>query len=431
MSRTLFAVCALVFAPTWSTAQTSTSSTRTQADPTRIAVSRDDAIRMALERSPRGAIARADSAAAIANVLLARQYENPTLSASYSKSEPQVHFSLDIPFDWPSLRQSRVAAASSGVAANSLRTAYGRAVLALDVDTAYTRAQALSARSMLTTRSAVGGDSLLTIARLRRDAGDASDLDVELARVFAGQSANAASNDSLSALSARMVLQSLIGLSADSAHIVLSETMALSDSGAAFTSNASSSTAMNTVSGGPTFNSLSTIVAAAERDAEAASYRVLVEQRRRIALPSLSVGFETVNSSPSGILPTIGLALPFPLFNRNFASIQVAQAELARARANVAFVRLDQANALASAQRDATAARARLARSAGLVASANRVSALSLIAYREGATPLTSALDAQRSAREVLSQYVDDIATARIAESVLRLFSLTTVVPAK
>ncbi|MEP6766546.1 MAG: TolC family protein, partial [Gemmatimonadaceae bacterium] len=395
MSRTLFAVCALVFAPTLSTAQSSPGSTRTQADQSRMPVSRDDAIRIALERSPRGAIARADSAAAVAIVLLARQFENPALSASYSKSEPKAHFSLDIPFDWPGLRQARLAAANSGVTANSLRTAYGRAVLALDVDTAYTRAQALSARSLLTTRTAQGGDSLLTIARLRRDAGDASDLDVELARVFAGQSANAASNDSLSALSARMVLQSLIGLSADSAQIALSETMALTDSGAAFTSNATTSAmagagTMNSASA----NSLSAIVSAAERDVEAANYRVLVEQRRRIAAPSLSIGFEAVDPSTKGLLPTIGLALPLPLFNRNSASIQVAQAELARARANVALVRLDQANALAGAERDATAARARLARSAGLVASANRVAALSLIAYREGATPLASALDA-------------------------------------
>src|SRR6195952_5163938 len=225
MSRTLFAVCALVFAPTWSTAQTSASSSRSQADQSRMTVSRDDAIRIALERSPRGAVARADSAAASANVLLARQFENPTLSASYSKSDPKAHFSLDIPFDWPSLRQSRLAAANSGASATLLRLGYGRELLALDVDTAYTRAQSAAAKSVLTSRTAQGADSLLTIARLRRDAGDASELDVELARVFAGQSANAAANDSLTATSTRMVLASLIGLSADSAQITLSETM--------------------------------------------------------------------------------------------------------------------------------------------------------------------------------------------------------------
>ncbi|MDQ6611010.1 MAG: TolC family protein [Gemmatimonadota bacterium] len=156
---------------------------------------------------------------------------------------------------------------------------------------------------------------------------------------------------------------------------------------------------------------------------------MLIEQRRRIAAPSLSVGLEAFDATNKGLLPTIGIGLPLPLFNRNLANIQLAQAELLRARANLSLARLEQSTALAGAARDATAARARLARSTQLVASANRIAALSLIAYREGATPLATALDAQRSAREVLAQYLDDIATARIAESVLRLFSLSTVGP--
>ena len=61
--------------------------------------------------------------------------------------------------------------------------------------------------------------------------------------------------------------------------------------------------------------------------------------------------------------------------------------------------------------------------------SANRIATLSLVAYREGASALSAVLDAQRAARETLSQYVDDVATSRIAESVLRFYSLTSVVP--
>ena len=421
-SRTLMAVCALAFVPAAVTAQARSTGVPTST----VSLSRAEAIRLALEHSPRGAIARADSAAAHASILLARQFENPTLSASYSKSDPKAHFSLDIPFDWPSARQNRLAAAKSGVNAVSLRTAFGRAALSLDIDTAYTRAQAVAARAALTSRTARDGDSLLKIATLRRDAGDASDLDVELARVFSGQSANVAANDAIAATSARMTLQSLIGLALDSVRVSLSETLVVSDSAAAFSANAASGVALPTV--GSTSQS-SFLVAAAERDADAARYRVLVEQRRRISAPSLSVGFEAIDPTTKSILPTIGFALPLPLFNRNSAAIQTAQAELARARANVDLAKLELSTALAGAQRDAIASRARLARSTQLVASANRVATLSLVAYREGATPLATALDAQRSAREVLAQYVDDIATARIAESVLRLFSLSTVVP--
>ena len=60
-----------------------------------------------------------------------------------------------------------------------------------------------------------------------------------------------------------------------------------------------------------------------------------------------------------------------------------------------------------------------------LVASANRVAALSLTAYREGAAPLATAIEAQRNVREILSQYIDDLAAAWIATAALRVRALT------
>lgn len=388
-----------------------------------VVVSRDDALRLAREHSPRGALARADSAAAFSAASLARQYENPTLSASYSKSAPQAHFALDIPFDWPGARAPRIAAARSGIEAATLRSLYGRAALELDVDTAYTRAEAFAARAVLTARTARDADSLLVIARVRRDAGDASDLDVELARVFAGQSANAAINDSLAAIGARVTLQLLVGVPLDSATLVPSETMSVSDTGVVLPRANGSTTA----AAAPPASSL-LLVRVAEREADAARSRVLVEQKRRLAAPSLSLGFEAINpGGTGGLLPTVGFALPLPLFNRNNASIAAAEAELSRTRAALALARLEQASALASATREAAAVHARAARSQQLVGSANRIAALSLIAYREGAAPLASALDAQRSARETLAQFIDDSAAARIADSVLRFLSLSTV----
>ena len=46
-------------------------------------------------------------------------------------------------------------------------------------------------------------------------------------------------------------------------------------------------------------------------------------------------------------------------------------------------------------------------------------------AYREGAVPLATVLEAQRGAREMLAQYIDDIATAAIAAATLRVLTLT------
>lgn len=383
-------------------------------------ISRSEAIRLAVEHSPRTILFRADSTAAAAELALARQYENPSVSAAYSKSEPQAHFTLDIPFDWPRARQPRIGAARNSATVTALRNAFGRRALELDVDTAYTRAQVLAARATLSFHTARDADSLLTIAKVRRDAGDASDLDVELATVFAGQLLNAALADSLSEVAARVSLQTLMGLSPDSVQLTLSETIPLTDS-AIIEANV-----VVPAKSGAAMNAALLPVAVAQGDVETANLRVLAEQRRRIAAPSLSIGFETVNTGTSGPLPTVGLAMPLPLFNRNAASIQVTQAELARAKATLTLVQLQQAAMVANAEREASAARTRLARSGRLVASANRIATMSITAYREGASPIGTVLDAQRSAREALSQYAEDVAAVRIADSVLRFVTLST-----
>ena len=55
----------------------------------------------------------------------------------------------------------------------------------------------------------------------------------------------------------------------------------------------------------------------------------------------------------------------------------------------------------------------------------NRVAAMALTAYREGAAPISAVLEAQRTARETLSAYIDDVARAWIANATLRTLSLT------
>jgi hypothetical protein len=71
------------------------------------------------------------------------------------------------------------------------------------------------------------------------------------------------------------------------------------------------------------------------------------------------------------------------------------------------------------------AAGTRLARDQQLLQSADRIAARSLTAYREGAATLASVLEAQRTVREVLAQYIDDAATASIAAATLRVITLT------
>jgi len=62
-----------------------------------------------------------------------------------------------------------------------------------------------------------------------------------------------------------------------------------------------------------------------------------------------------------------------------------------------------------------------------LVGSANRVAAMSLTSYREGAAPLAFVLEAQRTARDVLARYIDDVADAWITTARFRMLTLTAI----
>ena len=110
-----------------------------------------------------------------------------------------------------------------------------------------------------------------------------------------------------------------------------------------------------------------------------------------------------------------------PLFNRNGGEIGRARAARDRAQANLDVTRRESAADVARARRSFSAARARLERDRRLLASADRVAAMSLQAYAEGAVPLANVLEAQRNAREALGRYIDDVAAANDAAGVVRL----------
>jgi len=69
------------------------------------------------------------------------------------------------------------------------------------------------------------------------------------------------------------------------------------------------------------------------------------------------------------------------------------------------------------------AALERVARGRRLLASADRVAAMSLRAYAEGAVPLANVLEAQRNAREALGRYIDDVALLNDAAGAVRLLT--------
>lgn len=374
------------------------------------ALSRTDVIAAVVARGPRLALAKSDSAFAEAGVALARQFENPVFGFQRTESTPTEHYTIDVPIDLPWLRSPRVGSANAALDAAVQRFAFERAAIAYTADTAYTRALVAAARAILSARSARDADSVLVLARVRRDAGDASELDVQLAAVSAGQLANAAAIDALEATSTVLTLQALMGMPTRAPTVRLADSLSTP---AALAASRDGTPLM---------------IAAAEADARATELALALEKRRWLPSIALSAGWESGDPGGTGakLLPSWGLAFPLPLFNRNGPAILAASAQRDRAAALLTVARIEQDAALARAQRALVVSRERQARSGALVAGAQRVAELSLLAYREGAAALPSVLEAQRIARDAQMQYLEDVAALRSASGLVQLLTMTT-----
>ena len=144
-------------------------------------------------------------------------------------------------------------------------------------------------------RNASDADSLRKIAIARRDAGDASDLDVELATVSAGQQANAAAADSLTLVSTLLDLQTVIGGSTAEATIALVDSLvAPSDS-------------IGARAGQPL------PIAAAEAALRSASLAVRLQRRNLFAATSITTGFALTGSSTPPICAAAEIWTRFPI----------------------------------------------------------------------------------------------------------------------
>ena len=368
---------------------------------------RAQAVAAALSSQPLLALAGADSATAAAGLSSARAYPNPTFSFQYTKDIPRHHSILDIPLDFPWVRNPRVGAAAAGQHAATLRLGFARASVTFVAETSYARVLALQEHARLGRRDALDADSLFHMAQRREQAGDASELDVKLAQINAGQLENTAQDDSLTAVLALLDLQRLMGMTADTPAISLADSLVIpaadpsppADSAAPFA------------------------VAAARADLDAAERSYTLERRNVFAAPSVEAGIEggDPTGQEPGALPLFGVTIPLPLFDRHGGAIATAQAARDRARAQLTLAtRESDAERLRSARERALAI-ARAERDRQLLAGADTVARMSLAAYSEGASALPNVLEAQRNARGMLLQFVDDVASAEIADAALRL----------
>jgi len=371
-------------------------------------LTRAAAVQAAIDRGGRLGVARANAAVANASLLAARAFPNPSLSLSYSKDQPSYHGLIELPLDLWWLRRLRVQSAQLGLQAAQVEYQLARATIGLDADTIYTNAIAARERLALAQRNAHDADSLLHMVERRRDAGDASDLDVELARVNAGQEANVAAADSLTWLSALLDLQAVLGLASD--HVEVSATDSLTMPSEA-----------------PTPGAMTLGETAASLTLEAAIQSARLQHRSLWVSPALTGGFDWGDPTQNhgGPLPTFGVGIGLPLLDRNRGAIAQAEAERTRANAELTLAHIEARTEIAHGTHEWQNATARVRRDLAVVASADRVAAMSLTAYREGAAALPNVLEAQRTARDVMAQYIDDLAAAWIAAAELRVLALT------
>lgn len=351
----------------------------------------DEAIRTALERGPRAAVARADSAAAAARIRTARQLPDPSLSLDYTKDPPHHHVQLEQPLEYPWVRSARVGGARAEAEAVALRTELERARIRYDVTAAYAEASAARGIMVVSHQTVADGEELVRIASVRRDAGDASDLDVDLASVTAAQLRSTLLTDSLALVSATLRLQAEMGLPIDSVLVVTTDTVAIP------------------LVAPPVPAALEVSATLAEQ--RAASLRLREQRGLLLPTPAVRVGFERgmPEDEPQGLLPTAGVSLTIPLLSLNRGPIAEARAAVARAGAALALARTRADLARVQGERTRTLAQGRLNEDRRAVAAAQQVARRSLTAYREGAYALSSVIEAQRTARDAVRTYLDDL----------------------
>ena len=352
--------------------------------------------------APRIALARADSAAAQAQVRIARAFPNPSLSYDHSIAVPVHHLIAEQPLEYPWVRAARIRAAATGASAADYLLLAERAAVRHDVELGYAHAAGAREIRGLAERNVRDADELVRIATARRAAGDASELDVLLAGVVAGQARNAFLTDSLTEISSLLDLQVLMGLDAQRLEIALADSLDMLPAAAPAAG---------------AFPAVPTLVAAARATATSEAATLAETRLGRLPAPAVRAGIERGDPSQPGNLPLFGISLPIPLWNRSRGEVAAATAATDRARASLALAELDTRNAIARSERERALARDRVTRDRTVVRDAQRVAELSLTAYHEGAYPLAGVLEAQRSARDAMRQFVEDLTAARTAEA--------------
>jgi cobalt-zinc-cadmium efflux system outer membrane protein len=364
------------------------------------------AVDAALAHGLRVRQAQADEATARAAVSTARAWPNPTASLIYSEDYPTGQATVQQPLELPWLRAARIRAARAGARGAAYQLEMERAEATFSVDSAYVQAVAAARLAAVSARVAREAAEVARVVRSRRNAGRGSDLDVEMAVVQQGEMEETAVSDSLDAIAALLRVQALMGLPSVDPRIVLADSLEELAAEA---------------QAGPAAAGVPLRAAAAEQQVQSQRATLVQQRAARISAPAVMAGVEWHDPGQPGYLPTFGISIPLPFFDRNQGDIAAAQAALLRAEAGLEAARRESAAELAAAEGDREAARLRAERGRRLLAHAERVMELSLQGYRDGTVSLDTLLDAQSSVLDARRRQIQNLAALRTTAAALAL----------
>jgi cobalt-zinc-cadmium efflux system outer membrane protein len=370
--------------------------------------------------------------AAEAQLIIAREFPNPTLSLSTYKIGDQnagtplgnglgqrnydSYVAVSQFFEIAGKRRDRQLAARAGVLSARARFFDAKRTLDQGVTKAYVSALFAGENAWNLSASAGYMRQVASIAQAQYSAGDLSESDLKTLEINAEQFELQAKSAAAAAVQARIAVEVLMGVDHPTGDWTPGDTL----SQLAGAMSAGSETGNGTNADRPD-------VLAAKTDLQAAEENLRLQKAERIPDPTFFIGAEhnPPGDSPQVDTLNLGVSFPLPLWNLNGGSIKAAQAAVTQSR-----IALEQLQAQAVADR-ATAESAYneaflrwLRYRDQTVPQSAKVRATIEFKYKKGAATLVDLLNAEQTdntVRLALAQAMNDTASAAADLTAARL----------